>query len=192
MSIRGKSEVNSLFEDVKQLLIIWVILTLSLCTCLLRQKHTLATGVNLICDCSWSYPEHMEGAGRGKLIHTVPLQLYDLGGMGVLISSLTWMQHGHRVNTPSSSPPPPPPVPCKLMEVVTLVHPRTCTQTSSGACTEPRAFVIITMLSARGKVGLCGAAAERQLSVWGGLSLTLGLKHQSLLKRSLSDFWLRQ
>lgn len=60
---------------------------------------------------------------------------------------------------------------------------RTCTKRSSQACTNPKhLFFIITMLSAGGKVGQCCTAAEHELSVRGGLSLTLGLKQETLLK----------
>ncbi len=63
------------------------------------------------------------------------------------------------------------------------MHICTHTQTSSQACTNPRhLFFIITTQSAGGKVGPCYAAAVHRLSMWGGLSLTLGLKHESLLR----------
>lgn len=68
---------------------------------------------------------------------------------------------------------------------LTHVHEHTCihatrSKRSSQACTNPQhLFFIITIQSAGGKVGLYYAAAVHRLSVQGGLSLTLGLKHES-------------
>lgn len=94
------------------------------------------------------------------------------------------MKRGHSVNTPTSSPWSPQQT-NRGGNTRTWTHTHICThtQTSSQACTNPRhLFFIITMQSAGGKVGLCYAAAVHRLSVWGGLSLTLGLKHESLLR----------
>lgn len=85
----------------------------------------------------------------------------DLGGMIVLISSLTWMKHGHWGSTPTGS------YPSTLQtngggNTHTETHMHVCThsQKSSQACTNlQHLFFIIIMLSAGGKVGLCYTTA---------------------------------